>query len=75
MTKLEMMLKTKETELSQLRLELATSQSRLEQVQAEVKKRSDESGRMETLVSKLQLERDNIDNKVGLDFMIIYYLN
>ena len=75
MTKLEMMLKTKETELSQLRVELATSQSRLEQVQAEVKKRSDESGRMETLVSKLQLERDNIDNKVGLDFMIIYYLN
>ena len=62
--KLEMTLKSKDTEVGKLRVELATAKSQLEQSQMELKKKNDEASKREGQVGKLQLEVDNKTNKV-----------
>ena len=62
--KLEMALKTKDTEVGKLRIDLATAKSQLEQSQTELKKKNDEASKREGQVAKLQLEVDNKANKV-----------
>ena len=62
--KLEMSLKSKDTEVGKLRIDLATAKSQLEQSQTELKKKNDEASKREGQVGKLQLEVDNKANKV-----------
>ena len=62
--KLEMTLKSKETEVGKLRVDLAATKSQLEQSQIDLKKKNEEASRTEGQVAKLQLEIDNKTNKV-----------
>merc|ERR1711936_945559 len=62
---LESSLKSKEKEISGLRIDLASTQSQLEQFRNDVKKRDQEQSKHDGIISKIQLELEKQTNKAG----------
>ena len=73
--KLEMSLKSKDAEINKMRVDLATTQSQLEQSQVELKKKTEEVVKKSNEIGKIQVDIDNHKSKVINCSLIIELYN
>ena len=64
LNQLESSLKSKESEISGLRIDLGTAQSQLEQLKNDIKKRDVEQSKNDSNITKIQIELEKQTNKV-----------